>query len=81
MASIPCLQRVWRRIQGKLTADCGSEMGNQAKVMVVTCRVRLHAADDALAKINRLELIAEQQFVRPIRIFDASPDVIALGEP
>src|ERR1041384_2427366 len=81
MASIPCLQRVRRRIQGKLPADCSSEMGNQVKVMVVTCRVRLHSAYDALGKIKRFELIAEQQFVSPVRVFNASPNVITFGEP
>src|SRR5690242_16060186 len=80
MISILCFQFVRRRVEGELAADCSSEMRNKTKVMVVTCRVRLHAADDALAKINRFELIAEQQFIGAVRIFNAPPDVIAFGE-
>ena len=55
-------------------------MRDQVNIVIEACRVRLHPSQEALLETGWFRVPVEKQFISPIQVFDATPNVIARSE-
>src|SRR5437879_6592701 len=74
--AIDGLQDFWDAVGHYLCANGGGQMRHELDVAIVAERVSLNAADRLFLKSRRQRILADDQLIRPLGIFDSSPDVI-----
>src|SRR5437660_2222946 len=79
MTSVLHLQRVGTGVRSELRTNAGSEVRDQIQIALVAHSISLHTPYDVFPEIRRFRLVAEQQFVRAIRVFNSAPNVIAFS--
>src|SRR5262249_36394076 len=81
MPSVQRRQEIRRAIERHLRAQGRGHAREEVKIVVVAKRVRLHAGQETLLKSRRLRLLAQEQFIGPVNVFQAAPDALIACKP